>query len=127
MQISIRHLHARISRSGKKDNLIQTAAKNEKESNMTMTQYLINFVSKTEQLGEAGIEILDALLLIMLLGSLPIEYENFIVAMELCDKFTPLESLKQKLNEEEARQYDRSAKSNVNNSVLLSKNCSDRK
>jgi len=42
--------------------------------------------------------------------------------MESRDKFPPLENLKWKLIEEKAKQCDRSAKSKVNNSVLLSKN-----
>jgi len=36
----------------------------------------------------------------MLSGSLPTEYENFIVAMEFRDEFPPLESLKRKLIKE---------------------------
>jgi len=63
----------------------------------------------------------------MLLGSLPTEYENFIVAMESRDVLPLLEILKQKLIEEKARQSDWSAKSNAGNNVLLSKNRSDRK
>jgi len=55
----------------------------------------------------------------MLLGSLPTEYENFIVAMESRDVLLPLEFLKQKLIEEEARQSDWLAKSNADNNVLL--------
>jgi len=70
---------------------------------MTMTQYVTDFVSKTEQIAEAGIEILDELQLIMLLDSLTIEYENFILTMESHVDFPPLESLKGKLIEEEAR------------------------
>jgi len=40
--------------------------------------------------------------------------------------FPPLESLKRKLIEEEARQSDWSGKCNTDNNVLLSKNRSDR-
>jgi len=58
----------------------------------------------------------------MLLYSLPTKYENFVVAMEFRDEFPLLESLKWKLIEEEARQYDRSVKSDIDNNVLLSKN-----
>jgi len=61
----------------------------------------------------------------MLLGLLPTEYENFIVAMESRDVLPLLEFLKQKLIEEEARQSDRSAKNNGDN--VLSKNRSNRK
>jgi len=39
----------------------------------------------------------------MLLGLLSTEYENFIVAVESCDEFPPLESLERKLIEEKAK------------------------
>jgi len=58
--------------------------------NMTMMQYVIEFVTKTEQIAEAGIVIQDDLLLIMLLGSLSAKHENFIVAMESRDVLPPL-------------------------------------
>jgi len=95
----------------------------------TMTQYISDFTSKAEQLEEAGIEISDELLSIMLLGSLPPEFENFNVAIESRDEIPTLESLKIKLIEEEARQSDRFVKneSDANNNALLVKNRSDRK
>jgi len=92
-----------------------------------MTQHVIEFITKAEQVAEAGIVIQDDLLSIMLLGSLPTEYENFIVAMESRDVLPPLESLKQKLIEGGVRQSDWSAKCNADNNILLSKNRSDRK
>lgn len=87
----------------------------EKKPNITMTQYITDFTRKAEQLEEAGIEIPDELLAIMLLGSLPVEFENFNVAIESRDEIPTLESLKIKLIEEEARQNDRIAKTNENN------------
>jgi len=63
----------------------------------------------------------------MLSGSLPTEYELFIVDMESRDVLLPLESLKEKLFEEEARQSDWSEKINADNNVLLSRNRIDRK
>lgn len=68
------------------------------------------FTSKAGQLEVAGIETPDELLSIMLLNSLPEEYENFNVAMESCDNTPTLKVLKAKLKEEEARQNDRNAK-----------------
>lgn len=47
-----------------------------KESTQSMTQYTNEFLSKAEQLEEAGIKIPDELLLIMLLNSLPTEYKS---------------------------------------------------
>jgi len=89
-----------------------------------MTQHVTEFVTKIdEQIAEAGIVIQDDLLSIMLLGTLPTEYENFIVAVESRNVLPPLECSKQKLIEEEARQSNWSAKCNaVINNVLLSKN-----
>jgi len=60
----------------------------EKKRCTTMTQYVNDFTRKAEQLEEAGIEIPDELLSIMLLGSLPSEFENFSVAIESRDKIT---------------------------------------
>lgn len=96
----------------------------EKKPNITMTQYITDFTRKAEQLEEAGIEIPDELLAIMLLGSLPVEFENFCVAIESRDEIPTLENLKIKLMEEEARQTDRIAKTsenNDNNDALLTK------
>jgi len=97
------------------------------KTNVTMKQHVTEFVTKAEQIVKAGIVIQDDMLSIMLLGSLPTEYENFIVAMESRDVLPPLESLKRKLIEEEARQSNWSAKCNTDNNVLLLKNRSDRK
>lgn len=58
---------------------------------------------------------------------LPSKFENFSVTIKSRDKIPSLESLKIKLIEEEARQCDRSAKSDVNDSALLTKNRFDRK
>jgi len=93
-----------------------------KKTNVTITQYVTDFASKAERIAEAETEILDKLLSITLLSTLPTEYENFIVVMESRDEFSLLESSKWKLIEEEAKQCDRSAKSDIDNNVLLSKN-----
>jgi len=74
-----------------------------KKANVTITQHVNDFTSKAGQLEEAGIEIPDELLSIMLLNSLPEEYENFSIAMESWDNIPTLEILKAKLKEEEAR------------------------
>jgi len=89
------------------------------KTNITMTQHVTEFITKAEQIAEAGIVIQDDLLSIMLSSSLPTEYENFIVAMESRDVLPPLKSLKHKLIEKEERQSDWSAKSNADNNVLL--------
>lgn len=49
----------------------------EKKTNTTITQHVNEFTSKAGQLEVAGIETPDELLSIMLLNSLPEEYENF--------------------------------------------------
>jgi len=99
------------------------------KTNMTMTkqtwQYVTEFVTKAEQIAETSIVTQDDLLSIMLLGSLPTKYEYFIIAMKSRDVFPALENLKRKLIEKEARQSDWSAKYNIDNNVLLSKNRSD--
>jgi len=87
-----------------------------------MTQYVADFARNAEQLEEVGIKIPNELLSIMLLGSLPTEFENFSVAIESRDEIPTLENLKIKLIEEEARQNDRNNKINENsNDALLAK------
>ncbi|CAK9796277.1 Retrovirus-related Pol polyprotein from transposon TNT 1-94 [Anthophora plagiata] len=86
----------------------------EKKKNVSMTQYVNEFGSKAEALEEAGIKLPDELLSIMLLSSLPAEYENFSVVIESRDDVPSLENLKVKLKEEEARQRDRDEKNNGN-------------
>ncbi|KMQ83551.1 retrovirus-related pol polyprotein from transposon tnt 1-94, partial [Lasius niger] len=94
----------------RKATLYKQLLRMEKESNATITQHVNDFTSKAGQLEEAGIQIPDELLSIMLLNSLPDEYKNFSVAMESRDDIPTLEVLKAKLKEEEARQNDRDAK-----------------
>lgn len=55
-----------------------------------MTQHVNEFSSKAGQLEEAGIEIPKELLSIMLLSSLPTQYENFSVAIESRDDISTL-------------------------------------
>lgn len=95
----------------------------EKNSDSTMSQYVTNFCQKAEQIEEAGIVIPNELLSIMILGSLPTEFENFSVAIESRDEIPTLENLKVKLIEEEARQNDRIVRNNddKSNSALLTK------
>jgi len=84
---------------------------------MTMTQYITDSVLKAEQIAEHGIEILDELQSITLLNTLAIEYQSFILVMESRDKFLPLECLKGKLIEEKARERERPAKCDIENTV----------
>lgn len=78
-----------------------------KDPDTSMAKYLNDFTSKAEQLTEAGINIPDDLLSIMLLGSLPEGFESFTVAIESRDEIPSVNNLKIKLLEEEARQIDR--------------------
>ncbi|CAK9814306.1 Retrovirus-related Pol polyprotein from transposon TNT 1-94 [Anthophora quadrimaculata] len=81
-----------------------------KQPNVAVTQYVGEFEQKAEQLEAAGIALPNDLLSVMLLASLPQEYENFSVAVESRDEIPSLEYLKAKLKEEEARQYDRDSR-----------------
>jgi len=97
-----------------------------KESSIAMSRYISNFTTKAEQLEEAGITIPPDLLSIMLLGSLPSEYENFCIAIESRDEIPSIEALKSKLIEEEARQNDRVAHDDANNNALTIKTKTNR-
>lgn len=82
-----------------------------KDPEITMNTYINNFTNKAEQLVEAGIKIPDDLLSIMLLSSLPDDFENFSIAIESRDEVPSIDSLKVKLLEEEARQNERAGRS----------------
>ncbi|XP_015437625.1 PREDICTED: uncharacterized protein LOC107192803, partial [Dufourea novaeangliae] len=77
-----------------------------KESNQSMAQYIDDFVDKLEQLTEAGIKLPDTVIPIMLLFSLPSQYETFCVAIESREKVPTLDELNVKLLEEEIRKAD---------------------
>jgi len=94
----------------RKATLYKQLLRMEMKSNLSIAQHVNEFTNKAGQLEEAGIEIPEELLSIMLLNSLPQEYENFSIAMESRDEIPTLEILKAKLKEEEARQNDRDAK-----------------
>jgi hypothetical protein len=94
----------------RKTTLYKQLLRTEKKPNMSITQHVNDFTSKAGQLEEVGIEIPNELLSIMLLNSLPEEYENFSVAIESRDDIPTLEVLKAKLKEKEARQNNRDAK-----------------
>lgn len=94
-----------------------------KETHQTMTQYVNDFQYKVEQLEEVGLKIPDELVSIMLLSSLPAEYENFAIAIESRDQLPNLESLKIKLIEEEARRGETcdAADQDQNNALVTKK------
>lgn len=73
------------------------------KENINMVQHINEFVDISEKLIEIGIQIQEELLSIILLTSLPKEYENFVVAIETRDKLPSFSSLKQKLLEEAER------------------------
>lgn len=77
-----------------------------KEQGQNMMEYINSFVDKTEQLEDVGIHLPEELKSIILLNSLPTDYENFCVAMESRDNIPTIDFLKAKLIEEEARRID---------------------
>lgn len=74
-----------------------------KEQGQSMMEYVNGFVEKVEQLEDAGIKLPEELASIIMLNSLPTEYENFCVAMESRDNIPTIDFRKTKLIEEEAR------------------------
>lgn len=78
-----------------------------KESGQSMSEHIAAFLNKAELLEEAGIEIPKEMLSIMLLSSLPPEYDGFCTAMEIRDDIPTVESLKLKLIEQEAKRDDK--------------------
>lgn len=70
-------------------------------------RHINEFVEINAKLAENGIELQDELLVIMLLSSLPLEYENFVIAMETRDELPKLSVIKQKLLEEGRRRKEK--------------------
>jgi len=110
----------------KRATLYKQLYRTRKEPGMAMSKYISEFTTKAEQLEEAGITIPADLLSIMMLGSLPIEYENFRIAIESRDEIPNIEALKSKLIEEEARQNDKVAQKDTRDNALVSKNKTSR-
>ncbi|GBP96639.1 Retrovirus-related Pol polyprotein from transposon TNT 1-94, partial [Eumeta japonica] len=75
---------------------------NMKEST-SMVEFLNSFSNIVEKLNEAGIQIQDELLAIILLSSLPKDYENFVMIIETRDTLPSLSVIKVKLLEEASR------------------------
>ena len=86
-----------------------------------MAQYINNFQEKVNSLEYAGIEIPSELQSIMLLSSLPENYENFCVAIESRDQIPTVDFIKGKLMEEEARRQTSNDREDDATSALVSR------
>ena len=75
-----------------------------------MVSHINEFGEISSKLAESGITVQEELLVIILLSSLPKDYENFVIAMETRDDLPNLTLLKQKLLEESKRRQDNSSK-----------------
>lgn len=71
--------------------------------NSSMSQHFNNYFDLFEKLVEVDIKLQDELLTIILLSSLPKEYENFVIAIESRDELPKVNVLKTKLIEEGKR------------------------
>lgn len=90
-----------------------------KEAGQSMMEYVNSYVNKVEQLEDVGIKLPEELASIIMLNSLPTEYENFCVAMESRDDIPTIDFLKTKLIEEEARRIDQDdCKSSESNALM---------
>ncbi|KAH0809704.1 hypothetical protein GEV33_013085 [Tenebrio molitor] len=86
-----------------------------------MRDHIRNFFDVVDKLEEMELCIINDLLAILLLYSIPDEYEPFRIAIETQEKLPQLEALKIKLLEEyEARK--RNSKENVSDAMFISKN-----
>lgn len=108
----------------RKASLYKQLYRMKKETSQSMSSYISSFCDIIEKLEEAGIQIPNELLSIMILNSLPFEYENFCIAIESRDVIPSIEILKAKLIEEEARQLERDNKHAIQeeNDALYTKN-----
>jgi len=87
----------------RKTTLYKQLYKMKKDSETSMTKYLNDFMFMPRQLTEAGINIRDDLLLIMLLGSLPEEFESFTVAIKSRDEIPSVNNLERDGSEKEKK------------------------
>lgn len=86
-----------------------------------MSQYINNFQDKINLLEDAEIEIPPELQSIMLLSSLPEDYENFCVAIESRNQIPTVDFIKGKLIEEEARRQEQDTKENGTSALVTRK------
>ncbi|KAL0278108.1 UNVERIFIED_CONTAM: hypothetical protein PYX00_000019 [Menopon gallinae] len=94
----------------------------QKEPHVSISQYINEFSNKVELLERVGIKMQDELLTVMLLSSLPAEFDNFVIAIETRDEVPPFSEVKIKLLEEEARQIEKNNSEEPNpNSALVAK------
>lgn len=84
-----------------------------------MSQYINNFQEKINLLEDVGIEIPSELQSIMLLNSLPEDYENFCVAIESRDQIPMVDFIKGKLIEEKARRQGSNTREDDATSALI--------
>lgn len=96
-----------------------------KDPEKSMSQYVSDFMRTADQLDEAGIKVPSELLSIMLLSSLPGDFENFRVAIESRDEIPDINFLKAKLIEEEARRVGSDREKDPGSSALLTAGKSD--
>ncbi|XP_071653831.1 uncharacterized protein [Temnothorax longispinosus] len=96
-----------------------------KDPEKSMSQYVSDFMRTADQLDEAGIKVPSELLSIMLLSSLPQDFENFRVAIESRDEIPDINFLKAKLIEEEARRVGSDREKDRGSSALLTAGKSD--
>lgn len=92
-----------------------------KDPSEPMSQYINKFQEKVNMLEDTGIEIPSELQSIMLLSSLPEEYDNFCVAIESRDQIPTTDFIKRKLIEEEARRQGCNTKEDGATSALTTR------
>ncbi len=92
------------------------------QENGDIVQHMNEFSELCEKLNGTGIEIKEELLTIMLMTSLPREYDNFVVAMETRDELPSISSLKQKLLEEGKRRREKVVEKTSSQQAFTAKN-----
>ena len=75
-----------------------------------MSNHINAFMELNEKLSEIDITMKDELLVIMLLSSLPAEFEHFVIAIETRDSLSDFSTVKQKLLEEGNRRKEKGEK-----------------
>ena len=82
-----------------------------KSTDQSMAEYLEDYANKIEKMEKAGLVLPPKVYIVMLLLSLPADYESFCIAIQSRDSLPTLETIREKLLEEDTRRLNQHQKS----------------
>lgn len=112
--------HFVSDRPAQKSSIIKRLVRFKYDESVDMEAFLMDYTSTVEQLTELGIIIPDEVLVILLLASLPDDFEHFVTAIETRDELPLLALLRIKLLDETNRRKEKNAEE-ASNKAFVSK------